>query len=282
MDYLSKKKSLIIIFCLLFAFTTCKKGTKSDKNTVLLDTIRIQQTHYLDNDTTKVKCNLLLIFVYPQAYKNPEETKKLQKIFIGNVLSGSLDSLSPQEAADSYVLQYIKNFDELNNESFNPEDYSLSDESDFTYYQVLQNEVVYNKYPFISFVVKSENYEGGAHGAHSVYGYVIDLETGKLLSEDTFAGENYQKGLSALILQKIANANDLQNVEQLKGIGYDRIEDAIPNGNFTIDDKGITYYYNEYDIAAYFIGTTQVFIPFDELKDYLSENNPITSLAGLE
>jgi hypothetical protein len=249
---------------------------------VTFDTIRVDKIHHLNNDTSQLSCNLQISFIYPKSCNDTGELKSLQTLFIENVLSESFGNLSPQEAIHNYDMQYILNFDELNAEGFNNDDYSLEDENGFIYYLNLKNEVVFNKNNFVSFTVESENYEGGAHGSHNICGYVIDLSTGKLLDEDTFAGNNYKKNLSSVMIQKVAEANGVETAEQLENIGYINIDELAPNGNFTLDDKGITYYFNEYEIASYSVGITKVFIAYDELKVYITEDNPISSLAGLQ
>jgi hypothetical protein len=182
---------------------------------------------------------------------------------------------------DSFSTQYIHDFQSIKFSDFFDDDYLLEDENSFLYELNLENEILYNQNNLISFVVKNVNYEGGAHGSNSIYGYVIDLKTGKFLTEEDFAGENYKKKLSTVIAQKIAASKGLSDVSQLESIGYNAIEDIAPNENFTIDDKGITYYFNEYEIAAYFVGSTKVFIPYEELKAYITDDNPISSLAGM-
>jgi len=157
----------------------------------------------------------------------------------------------------------------------------LEDENNFIYELNLEDEILYNRNNFISFIVRNTNYEGGMHGSYSVYGYVIDLNTGKFLTEEDFAGNNYKKNLSSVMVQKIAAAKGLDRVSELEDIGYNAIEDIIPNENFTIDDKGITYYFNECEIAAYFVGVTEVFISYEELKAYISIDSPISFLVDL-
>jgi hypothetical protein len=272
-----KTSVLITAICFLFFFVACNRKIKTDDNAILFDTIQVNKIHYLNNDSSKFRCNLQISFVYPQSDNVLEKQNNLQTIFIENVLSESFGELSPQEAIDSYTNQYLKNFGEFNIEDFS-ENYSLTDETGFSYFLDLKDRIVYNKNNFISFIVESQNYEGGAHGAHSMYGYVINLNTGELLNEETFSGTNYKNNLLSVMLQKVAEANGVEDAKQLENIGYN-IDEIKPNGNFTIDDKGITYYFNEYEIASYYVGITKVFISYEELKVFIAEDSPISSLA---
>jgi hypothetical protein len=282
MNILNKRiRVLFTVICLLFFFIACNKKVETGNNALVFDTIQVNKVHYWGGDTSKLSCKLQISFVYPTSGIEPDQLEHLQSLFTENVLSETLGSLSPQKAIDQYLQQYVTNFDRLNTEDFSTEDYSLEDESDFSYYLYIENVIVYSGKQFLSFIVKNDNYEGGAHGSHNVFGYVINLNTGELLNEEAFSGNNYKKNLSAMMIQKIAKANGVENAEQLENIGYINIEELAPNGNFTLDDKGITYYFNEYEIAAYFIGVTEVFIPYEELNIYTTKESPIASLAGL-
>jgi hypothetical protein len=269
----------VAIACLLFSFVACNRKVKTVNSVVLFDTIQVDETHYWGGDTSKLSCNLRISFIYPVAGLDSVKLKKVNTYFIENVLSESFGNLTPREATNSYLNQYIKNFEDSNTEDFSSEDYGLEDEEGFIYYQNLKNEIIYNKHNLVSFVVESHSYEGGAHGSHSVYGYVIDTNTGELLNEENFAGNEYKKNLAALLLKKIEEANGVETTEQLENLGYIAIDELAPNGNFTLDDEGITYYFNEYEIAAYFIGITKVFIPYSELRIYITEDNPVAALA---
>ena len=57
------------------------------------------------------------------------------------------------------------------------------------------------------------------------------------------------------------------------------IDEIFPNGNFLIDDNGITYTFNEYEIAAYVVGATNVHLPYEEIQYLLKKESPIAHLA---
>jgi hypothetical protein len=290
-------KKTVILFASIFIFsmllfTHCDRKIKRVDNAIHYDSIQVAETYYLFQDTINPGCNLQIRFVYPDSADSHLRT--LQHIFVEKIVGESFRNLDPQKAIEAYSEQYIQDFKQFESpEKFRsltePDPYTNETEEKseyekeigFFYYTLLSNKIVYNQNNFVSFIVENENYEGGAHGSKSIYGYVVDLNTEELLTEDAFAGNNYKKNLASVLAQKIAEANGLERVNQLENIGYTSIEDIVPNGNFTIDSKGITYYFNEYDIAAYFIGITKVFIPYEELKIYITNENPISSLVGL-
>ena len=47
------------------------------------------------------------------------------------------------------------------------------------------------------------------------------------------------------------------------------VADLTSNDNFRLDDKGMTYTYNPYEIAPFAIGIIEVFIPYEEVRQLL-------------
>ncbi|GHT63867.1 hypothetical protein FACS189451_11060 [Bacteroidia bacterium] len=280
-DTLTKQtiNGLVVLSVICFFFCiSCKNKPIITDDTISFDTIRVDETQPWENIDSNVhtSCHLDITFIYPNSYKDAEILRKLQSTFIERTFSLKYIGLSPQQAVDSFKAQYFKDFQ---GEDFSDEDYNLEDETGFQYYLDLKNTITYNENNLISFLVENNSFEGGAHGAHSVFGYVIDLNTGEYITEDSFAGTDYKKNLSEVIVKKIVEANKVNNPAQLEDLGYNNLSEIVPNGNFTIDEKGITYYFNEYEIAAYFVGVTKIFIPFDELKVFITNDNPIAALT---
>ncbi|HNP92166.1 RsiV family protein, partial [Macellibacteroides fermentans] len=53
----------------------------------------------------------------------------------------------------------------------------------------------------------------------------------------------------------------------------------FPNGNFSVDETGINYTFNEYEIAAYVVGATHVHLSFEEIKHLARKESPIAHLV---
>jgi hypothetical protein len=47
------------------------------------------------------------------------------------------------------------------------------------------------------------------------------------------------------------------------------------NDNFYISEKGIGFFYNEYDIAPYVMGPTEVLVPYEAIKPYIRPDGPL-------
>jgi hypothetical protein len=264
--------------CYLLLITGCKPKTGTIDNAVRFDSIQVNETYHLFNDTTKPSCNLQIIFVYPD-FSGEQKLSELQSLFIEKMLGDSFSGLNPQQAIENYTKQYIEGFKQFENPAedttYAEEENIYIDETGYSYYAKLKNTILYNQTGFVSFTVESLVYEGGAHSSKSIYGYVVNLATGELLSEDQFAGKNYRLNISSILANKIAEANGV-HVEDLENLGYTALSDITPNQNFTIDEDGITYYFNENEIAGTMVGIIPVFIPYNELKVFLTQDSPLS------
>ena len=277
----------ICIVCLISGYS-CKHIKQTDNNALGFDTLLVNKVYHQSNDESQPACNLQITFVYPKAEEEEKSSRNLQSLFIEKTFGESYSTLSPKEALKVFTSLYVNEFDNFIRED-DPDNHDDLDEfgieseemGEYLYYLILKDSIVYNKNNFLSFLVEKHIYEGGAHGSSSLYGYVVNLGTGKPINEDSFAGINYSKNLSALMAQKLAEENGLSDPQELENIGYININDIAPNNNFTLNEKGITYYFNEYEIGAYFLGVTKIFIPYEELNLYISKENPISSIIGL-
>ena len=281
------KKTIVSFFfsiCVssLFLVASCDKMTKTTENSIAFNSIQVDETHHTNSDTSNSACNLRISFTFPDSSQSTELTKTLQAIFVGKMYGDSFSSLSPQKATEGYTQQYIEAFKQLEsllqedreeNENTHEFENEYKNENDYTYYTWLESTVLFNQNNYISFTVSSHIYEGGARSSQNINGYVINLETGQLLQEDDFAGIHYKNSVSKILAQKIAKENNLTNPTELENLGYNPADEITPNNNFTIDNKGITYYFNENEIAGTTAGLTTVFIPYEEISIYIKKDN---------
>ncbi|MDR1683339.1 MAG: RsiV family protein [Candidatus Symbiothrix sp.] len=251
--------SLITIFaCTCFA-CTFKKG-ESEKAKVRFTTIRTDSVLF---------GGLYVEFTYPDS-ADDASLESLQRIFMEKTFGEAFVGLSPQQALDTCAAEYFQFLNDAKQDNDNSVPISA-------YYNRISNIVVLNGSRFISSVVYSEGYFGGAHGWKEITGFVIDLATGKLLTENDFAGEKYEQNMSDVLVRKIMEKNAVTTEMELENLGYD-VSVIRPNGNFSIDNHGLTYYFNEYEIAPYSLGGTKITIPYEELEIYILSNSPLTTL----
>ena len=274
-------KSLVTLFLLSLLVSGCNTGAKKvAENDIKFDSIKVDKTYHLLDNPENPNCNLQLNFIFPAQYPDKEILKNIQQQFVFSYFGESYESLTPQEAVAKYTEDYLKTYKDLEAE-FKAE---LEKKNDspvgawFSYFEMSSDNIVYNQNDILSYIVKFENYTGGAHGSHSVNNHVVNLKNGTLITEEEIFVDDYQDQLAQIIIDKIAGQNNVENPKDLENIGFFSVEEIFPNGNFLIDGKGITYTYNEYEIAAYVVGATNVFLPFEEIRMLLKPDSPISKL----
>ena len=94
---------------------------------------------------------------------------------------------------------------------------------------------------------------------------VFSTETGAAVQESDFFVDGYQEGVSALLRDNLLAALD-GDAE-----AYDAlfVKDIAPNGCFDVTRKGVTWYYQPYEIGPYYLGVISVSLPWEDLKEYI-------------
>ncbi|GKG71279.1 DUF3298/DUF4163 domain-containing protein [Parabacteroides sp. AM58-2XD] len=273
----------LVVFFLISVFVSgCNIGTKkTTDNDVTFDSISVDKTYHLLENPENPNCNLQINFIYPAKYDNKDILKKIQQQFVYSYFGDGYENLSPEEATAKYTEDYLNNYKDLEDEY--KAEVAKADETPvgawFSYFEMSSNDIAYNKNDILSYTINFENYTGGAHGAHSFTNHVIDMKTGNPIKEDDIFIEGFQEDLAQILIDRIAKQNTVENPKELENIGFFSIDEIFPNGNFLIDDNGITYTFNEYEIAAYVVGATNVHLPYEEIQYLLKKESPIAHLA---
>jgi hypothetical protein len=281
-----KSKIFIFTVSLLFSgiLTGCKQAaTDVDKeNDIRFDSITVNERYYLLGDSTNPFCTLESRFIYPSGYVDKDILSKLKRHFIHSFFGEDGIAFTPEEVMEKYVRRYITDYRELEHD-FVEETKIFGEkphqESWFAYYEMSSNEILYNRCNLLSYTVSVDYYTGGAHGEQGYSNFVIDLKTGDELSENDVFIENYQNELSKIIVEAIASDNNVADPAELESMGFFSVEEIYPNNNFYVDENGITYTFNKYEIAAYFVGKIDVTLPFDRIRHLMLEKSPVAPLV---
>lgn len=272
---------IVVFFLLATIIAGCDSHKTTEENKITFDSIIVDKTYHLLENDNNPNCNLQIKFIYPVKYKDAAVLKNIQKLFVDSYFGEEYASLSPQQAVEKYTTDYIDAYKDLEQDYKTDIEKATSNEQIgawYSYYENSFDEIVYNKNNILSFTVNLENYTGGAHGAHAVNNHVIDLKTGKQLTEQEIFVENYQDTLAKLLVNKIAVKNEVKDPKELENAGFFSVDEIYPNGNFLVEAQGIAYTFNEYEIAAYVVGRTNVFLPYEELQIILRKDSPISHL----
>ena len=268
-----RKNILVIIATLalvaLFA-TSCFNKSKS----VQFDNLAINEKVYLfaDNDTTKPFANVEIDFTYPKNFKSKENLLRLQEIFNGTFFNDmSYDSLSPKEALNTYLEAYTKDYRELSNQYYEDMGNLEGDNQPSWYWYQLNksNEILFEDESILSYSVEHYYYEGGAHGSLSAMYYTIDLNNLTTITEESIFKPNFHHFLTERIIHNLMKKYEVNAPEELLNEGFFDINDIAPNNNFWIDNVGVHYIFNQYEIAPYSMGPIEVTVPYQEIQSII-------------
>lgn len=285
--------SIIAISC-----NNDNKSTFTKENLVQFDTLIVNKKHHLRNDSANPSCELNVQLVFP-IESGKSDLKKLQQLFIHETLGQIFENLTPYEAVDQYVENFIKNYEadarifdeemiELENHpTLIPQTKDEEHENElqsnifYTYYESLSNKIHFNQSNLLSFQVNQSNNKGEAATYSSFNNFVINLITGSLVTENDIFVPGYDVALQQLFANSLMQQNEVKSISDLEDLGYFGIQEIMPNRNFLINNEGITYTFNKGEYSAYPLSAPEVFIPFNELKMLLKPNTVVSKIAGL-
>lgn len=135
------------------------------------------------------------------------------------------------------------------------------------YENQLNSNAFYNDNGFVVLDIGSYGYYGGAHGIQGTSAICFDVKEKKVMVlEDILS-------IDSLTLQKIVEKNfkarsGLKPNEPMTEVLF---ENKLPaNDNFYFTNKGLGFIYQPYEVAAYAFGIVNVFIPYNEVRQYLN------------
>ena len=271
----------IFLFGLAGFVIGCNTGVKKvSENPIQFDSLFVEKTYHFFDVDSNPNCSLQIHFVYPVNYANREILNLIQQQFVSVFFGDEHKTLIPEEAAEKYADSFIKTYKEIEQDfKIASDNHDMEmDESWYLNEETSSNRIVYNRNDLLSIVVCKEYYFGGAHGGHNYTNRIIDLKTGRRITEDEIFIDEYQDDLVKIIIDAIALSHNVEMAE-LENIGFYNLDEIFPNNNFYADENGITYTYNEYEIAAYVVGAVSVQIPYEKVRHLLRRESPLSEIA---
>ena len=241
-----------------------KQSQVSDTNDVDIDFKTIELSKSYTIESSKADDSTYITLQYVEMVSGPNKDKinsLIQNELIQNTYTvGNNKYKTLQDILDNFIDDY---------KMFNAE---YSDYPQNWFYEI--NADVEN---FTSKILCLEfsqgGYTGGAHG-HSYVQYInIDLKNANQLKLDDLLVKGYEAKLNELIDKKFREVKDLQPTDDLEKEGG-LFENKITfNDNFAVTKNGLLFFYNNYEIAPYSAGPTELLITYDELGNLIPEDS---------
>ncbi|MBN2764866.1 MAG: DUF3298 domain-containing protein [Paludibacteraceae bacterium] len=241
------------------------------------------EIYYLAEDTSKGSFRVNLMIEIPVCYHNNVTLDGIRNTLFKQLFGQDYLSYGSDTVLNIFASSLINEYkitnepllDLLDSTAF----YSFMNEHRLEGFSLLNDEHIYsygiNRYVFM----------GGAHGLTTLNYLNFDLKTGTQILEQDLFKDSFQLELTELIKSRIIEqSNEDPNIESIAALEEtDYWVDAIkPNNNFYITDETVNYVFNPYEIAPYYMGITEVIIPFDRLKEMLKKPSVIDYLIYKE
>lgn len=114
-------------------------------------------------------------------------------------------------------------------------------------------------------------YTGGAHPNTNVSFYTFDRQTGRSLALHDLVADT--TALLGVVEQAFRADQRLQPLDNLEERGYFLQNGRLPlPANVGMGRRGMIFYYNPYEVAAYVVGPIELAVPYRELKGILRDD----------
>lgn len=130
----------------------------------------------------------------------------------------------------------------------------------------------YNNAKCVTYTRDFYGYSGGAHGYSSKHGATFRLSDGRRFGWDMFHNTFRLNAIifDALKVQYFMAESDEEMCENLNGYKREGNKQLpLPKTDPWITDKGVVFFYQEYEIGAYCIGTPSCVVPFEKIKQFM-------------
>lgn len=253
----------------ILAATTIFACSSQEKTPIEFGEVTVNKTFTLSNEKDAPKSEITLQVIYA---KNSDNRAKL----INNTIEEELftmTNLTLQQAADSFANErgknYLNDFKELYEKDTNTEERGTWFNNQYD----IKTRVEQTADTIINYIAEIESYDGGAHGSFIKSVINFNINTGKRMTLNDVLLPGYERRLNEILLDKLIKKTDSKDINDLKEKGFLYSMDMCPSEYYQINDKGITFIYNQYEIAPYAAGLTELNLSWCELEDVLPRHN---------
>lgn len=279
----------ITIFATLVSLASCVSGTSSQGNneSVTFDVIKVDTVCPLFKNIDKPACHLSLEMEAPSPSVGQVISKPLQDAIISLSMNEDLQRRSESDMnkmTGLFVHDYLINYLSEGKSALEDYDEDLrSAEEWMSYEERVSGKVLYNANNLISYQVNIYSYTGGAHGNTALRNLVFDCgQCYQLHMGDVFIYSS-TSDIADMMCQELIKQFDGKSIETLcnEGVLFQPFN-LTPSENFYVDDKGITWTYDPYEIAPYATGIITITLSWEQLYPYIDSESPVMRIAKRE
>ena len=122
----------------------------------------------------------------------------------------------------------------------------------------------------ISLTVSEDYFTGGAHGGSGTYFINVNPVTGAEFTLDNLFKPGYIEPLTKAGEEIFRRTREVPDTASLNENYFEFPDDKFQlNQNYGFTKDGIVFYYNNYEIAPYAAGPTEVLIPYERIRGWI-------------
>jgi hypothetical protein len=225
------------------------------------DLIRKEKT-YADCSDGGMCASFTLI--YPQMKKNPSQDR-INKQIVNALLSHYTERQGKKiTSLDALIEDFI---DRYKDEEKNFANMDTKTRPSWSHYNEVL--VVFNAQNIVSLQFKAYISESGEKPLEVIEYENFDMTNGQILKLDDLFLKDYKPKLTAIAEEVLRRHYGFTTTQNMKGFSFKNGVFEL-NENFTVNKKGIMFRFNPYEITSYSMGSPQIFIPFEQIKNLVN------------
>lgn len=260
----------------------CIGNRSAEGSRISVDSIPTDTTVLLDaSNPESPQCQIKINFTYlKSAEANDSLTDVINKVLEEAFSSAHAGAASPEtfvsSIKESLVNDYLR--DVQAPYQTDVKNGMKSDEIPnwYNYEYEITSTLTEGKDSIWNYAVTTYENTGGAHPNTWSHWVNVDATSGKSLSKkDVFVRGTDEKICQLILPQLLAEANRKLNTDTLtcvaglQEVGMLLETDLYVPDNFLLGKDGVTFLYNRYDIAPYYMGAFELTVPYQEISTYL-------------
>lgn len=138
----------------------------------------------------------------------------------------------------------------------------------------------YNNHNIIVLEFVESVFEGGAHANERINFVNFDLGTGEIVKLEELFEKDFMPKLTKVAEEIFRNTYGFKDIEDFskEGINFKGNTFTL-NKNYALSKGGITFRFNEEEIAAHSMGAFEIFIPYSKVKDLIKKDSPLQEIV---
>jgi len=240
-----------------------------------------EEEAHLTEDASSPFCDFSVDYTYLDEEGDSIATL-INRTIQGEFLGNDYAFLTPEEAVDSFMNVYIRDYRKETGELYQVDRAKgTSDEEIPAWYNQTYSLVTFIEEGHGGTINVSANVfvdTGGAHPHQWSQWLNFDFESGKLLTKDDVFLASAKADIERMLLDhlmlmqaEIYPDESLKTLEDLQQKGFLQMTNMYIPDNFLLHKEGVSFLFNRYDIAPYSAGEIVIEIPYEEIGYYLKQ-----------